>query len=874
MQKTSFQKYLTFAGLGIAFFILLLVVFRGFVFDSSTLMLNSDQLNGIGSKVLRSQNLVLTEWDDSRLGGVPTIDALFGDAYHPLVLVEFLTDPARAVGFKFILIIWVAFLSATLLAKEMTGSLAWGSFLGFLYAFSPQYFSYVYGGHDGKMMVFAIAPLAILSIQKIIREGSLKYFAIFALSVVWMILGSHLQLTYLFLWGAGFYALFEMLALSTSWKMRTKRLGIAAGALAIALGMSLFQILPPYLYTTAESVRGSGEKTNYGHSSSWSLHQEELASMIIPGFLGVDVYEQKDGANGPELDGSALVDVSIADYQKAGLQGSPFYWGHNSFKLNHDSAGIVLTFLAFLCFFIKDKRRWAAFWFVGGAVALSYAMGAHSPLFKLWFTIIPGMKSFRAPSMAMFWLPLLMLMMAAPVLKEFGDPQNKKNLKAGLIMFLALLVLVLISRFVWTSLLGIPGLLLATAYGLVLIAVLNVLDRNVPFSAAQIAKSISSGLQGSSKLELSMILIPFLLIGVFMLSGENVVTNPETAPYFKGLNTAVMSFSANLIWPSFILAAIATIAVWFVLCTKLPTVKKAAILAIAAGIELYTIDGAFVQNVPENEYVQVSNPVIAAIHAEHPDELNRPRVFSIAQDKALSGNSFPLYDLRNTEGFHDNELASYRAFRGGQSDENYMYNINQVAQGTATNAFLDLMNVGDIIYDTRAGTMYFPNRTAVGEAKLYGDVAVMNDAQTIAELRSGFDYQNKIILSEKPESATTGIPQGYAKVIDRPKMDNITYEVNSDRPAFMFSSGNYHRYWKATVNGKPAKVYKAFGTLRAVQVPEGKSIVKLEYRSDAVRNSLYVGLAALVIFITIIITGAIFKQKKSGINQVSQDHPT
>ena len=110
MQKDTLKKFGAYAGIGIAFFILLLFVFRAFVFDSNTLMLNSDQLNGIGSKVVRAQSLVLSEWDDSRLGGVPTIDALFGDAYHPLVLVEFLMDPARALSFKFILVVWVAFL--------------------------------------------------------------------------------------------------------------------------------------------------------------------------------------------------------------------------------------------------------------------------------------------------------------------------------------------------------------------------------------------------------------------------------------------------------------------------------------------------------------------------------------------------------------------------------------------------------------------------------------------------------------------------------------------------------------------------------------------------------------------------------------------
>lgn len=854
MQKETLKKVGAFAGIGIAFLFVLLIVFRAFVFDSDTLMLNSDQLNGIGSKVLRAQNLILTEWDDSRLGGVPTIDALFGDAYHPLVLVEFLTDPARAVGFKFILILWVAFLSALALAKNLTGSLAWGTFFAFLYTFSPQYFTYVYGGHDGKMMVFAVAPLAILSIRKIIREGSLGHFALFTLSVVWMILGSHLQLTYLFLWGAGFYALFETLALKASWKTRSKKLGIAAGALAIALGISAFQIVPPYLYTTAESVRGTGEKTNYGHATSWSLHQEELASMLVPGFLGVDVYEQKNGAAGPVLAGSSLIDVPYADLQKARVQGSPFYWGHNSFKLNHDSAGVVLTFLAFLGLFLRKNRRMAAFWLVGCAIALSYAMGAHSPLFKLWFAVVPGMKSFRAPSMAMFWLPLLALIMAAPVVSAFKNPENRRNLKAGFALFLALLGIVCVSRFCWTGFLGLPGFFVSIAYGLVLIASLNILDRNVPFSVGEFSAAFKTGFQGSSKLELGAILFPFLLVGVFHLSDQNLLANPDTAMYFKPLNTGVMEFSAEKIFPSFFLALVAVGLSYFILAGKLSAVKKALLVGIVAAVELYTIDAAFIQNVSRKDYVQTNAPAIRSVLAEHPDSLSRPRVLSLSRNEAFGGNSFPLYGMRNAGGFHDNELASYSLFRGGPANENYLYNINQVIQGTEQNAFLDLMDVNDVVFDIPSGTTYAPLPGEKSDGKLYTKFAVMGESEAVRALREGFDYKNTIILSEAPEgfSAQSAPATGSAKLVKKPKMDDMTYEADSDVPAILLSSGNFHRYWKATVNEKPAKVYKAFGTLRAVEIPAGHSTVRLEYKSDAVRTSLWIGAVSLALFLAVL----------------------
>ena len=318
------KKPVFFAAMAALFFAILLIVFRGFAFDDSQLMLNSDQLNGIGSRILRAENAIVTEWDDSRLGGVPTIDALFADAYHPLVWTQFLMDPARAVGFKFILTVWVAFMSAMLLAWNLTGNRWWGALLGFLYAFSPEYFTYIYGGHDGKMMVFAIAPLALLAIRKVVRCGSLPYLIVLAASIAWMILGSHLQLTYLFLWGAGFYTLYEAFFHCETFKTRGKRIGLAAAGLAFGLALSCFQLVPPYLYTTTQSVRGEGDHTNIGHAASWSLHQEELAQMVLPGFIGVDVYEQNPQSG--DLEGSSFVNVSMQDYRKMAEMGSHQYF--------------------------------------------------------------------------------------------------------------------------------------------------------------------------------------------------------------------------------------------------------------------------------------------------------------------------------------------------------------------------------------------------------------------------------------------------------------------------------------------------------------------------------------------------------------------
>ena len=916
------KKPVFFAVMAALFFAILLIVFRGFAFDESQLMLNSDQLNGIGSRILRAENAIVTEWDDSRLGGVPTIDALFADAYHPLVWTQFLMDPARAVGFKFILTVWVAFMSAMLLAWNLTGNRWWGALLGFLYAFSPEYFTYIYGGHDGKMMVFAIAPLALLAIRKVVRNGSLPYLIVLALSIAWMILGSHLQLTYLFVWGAGFYTLYEAAFHCPTFATRGKRVGLAAAGLAFGLALACFQLVPPYLYTTTQSVRGEGDHTNYGHAVSWSLHQEELAQMLLPGFIGVDVYDQ-DSQSG-DLKGSSFVNVSMNEYRKmaeAGSKGSPFYWGHNSFKLDHNNAGALLTFLGFLCLFLPGKRRWATFWAVGAVVALSYGMGAHSPLFKLWYAILPGVKNFRAPGMAMFWLPLLLVMMAGPVLRAIGGKgedteRNWRALLHGSAMFAILLLIVVIARYNWTTFIGPVGLVTCILYGIACIGVMNLDDQGKKFTFANLVDAYKSKLSGSNRIIQACIVLGFTAIGAFLMSGQDLLADPIAAPYFKPLNEIVMQATASTVLPGLVLILVIMGVTLFVLRWKGPVAYKAGILAVAAAVELFFINAAFIQNVPANEYLQPKNPVVNAFKAPYKaDSLNTPRVLSLSRNKALGANAFPQYHLRNAEGFHDNELATYREFRGGQGNDNYLLNINNP---DAAHPFLDLMNIGAIIFDSRQGTTFMPIPTAMGEAYIYGQSVTMDGATAIKTLREkaairkpkaeepapaaidttasadstvadsatsdstaaetaaapeqpkveenddNFYYRETVILSETPEHpGDGGVANGHAKLVASPKMDTQVFQVESDRAGFMVVAGNYHPYWNATVNGKPAKVYKAFGTLRAVEIPKGKSEVRMEYRSKPLHACIKVSAFAAILLIALGVFTAIRRKKKA-----------
>ncbi|MDR1830383.1 MAG: YfhO family protein [Candidatus Fibromonas sp.] len=767
----------------LAFLVLLLLLFNDFVFDNSKLMYNSDQLNGVGTRYVRANNLILPEWDGSRLGGIPTMDALFADVYHPLTLVYFILDPDRATGFKFILTIWCAFIAAYILAKYLTDKWQWAALLGFLYACSPQYFSYVFGGHDGKMMAFAAAPFAMYALIRLLREGSIKHAIYFSLSIVWMVLSPHLQLTYFFLWGAGLYTLFEIFSNPLSAKIRCFRLGLAALALAIGLAISAFQIIPPYLYTTTESVRGTAEKTTIEHSASWSLHGEELAAMILPGFLGTNVDEKNS------------------------------YWGQNPFKLNADGAGTLLTFLALCGCLLPSNRKQALFWFAGCVVALSYAVGLHSFLFSLWFNFIPGVKNFRAPSMAIFWLPLAFLFLAAPVLKNFEE--NKKIIKQGAVLYGILLVATLFFRYAWESLNGAPAAIFILLFGAYFIKSQKYPIPHTPYPKKAI-------------LQIILWSLPFIILASFFL-------NSVSGDYFKPVDFVKAGELVSFSITSFVICTAVFGAAFFVFNANISIMQKAMILAAVAAIDLAVVNFPYIQTVPRAAYYNPNHKIIQAIKQSSPNERERPRIFSLTRNPAISGNNLASYGLRNALGFHDNEIATYRIFR----------------EQLQNPAMLDLMNVGYIIYDTERGTGLEPNSGDLGRAKIYYSWESENSGEEIIKKLkdNNFDYRNVLLLEGADGVKNSG--QGSVKTTQA-KPDNIIFEVENSAAGKLFISENYHKYWKAKVNGEKTEIQRAFSTFMAVDVPQGKSVVELSYISDSVRISLWFLAAGVVLLFAMI----------------------
>ncbi len=374
--------------------ILVVAVFSPFIF-SDKMLFSSDQMSGLDSKVYLKTSIEkyhqLPFWLNSRLGGMPTIDAMFGDAmYLPSIIINSLVDVPRAIGMKMIFHIFLAGLFFFLMLRKgfklppliaMTGAI--------FYMFNPQFVSHIYPGHDGKMYVIAWLPFIIWHLKALMDRPGLLTMTLTGFGVGMSILTSHIQMTYFVLWGAFLYWLLSTYLTYFKFNDCKKTIAISCyfwAAILIGLGLGAVQLFPSFLYIRdGFSVRGVDR--GFEFASSWSLNWPEFFSLWVPEF------------------------VNTLDY----------YWGQNPFKLNSEYAGMMPLLLALAAVVIKPKNPWRILWASIAVFTVLFALGAHTPVFHIAYAIVPGVKKFRAASMIMFWFSFSTILLSVLFLKDLAS---------------------------------------------------------------------------------------------------------------------------------------------------------------------------------------------------------------------------------------------------------------------------------------------------------------------------------------------------------------------------------------------------------------------------------------------------------------------
>lgn len=323
----------------------------------------------------------IPQWNPYLFGGLPYIAAMHGDIFYPTALLRLLlpTDIGMTWGFVLHLFFCGCFTYGFLRA--------WG--LGFFpsliggiaYMLSGQIASLASPGHDGKLFVSALMPLAMWLLVRGVRDGRLWSWGALALTVGLAVLSPHPQLLQYMLLACGAFALY--LAFGTQVdgsrlprELAIKRLALAFGAVVLGFVISAVQYLPVIEYVPF-SPRAGGK--GYEYATTYSMPIEELLNTYLPQFSGI--LER--------------------------------YWGRNAIHLHSEYLGATVLMLASAAFGGDARKGFRRFWVVTGLVALIWALGGNTPFYHLVYAIVPGSKFFRAPSTIFMVVSLAVSVLAA-----------------------------------------------------------------------------------------------------------------------------------------------------------------------------------------------------------------------------------------------------------------------------------------------------------------------------------------------------------------------------------------------------------------------------------------------------------------------------
>ncbi|MDP4220612.1 MAG: YfhO family protein, partial [Bacteroidota bacterium] len=90
----------------------------------------------------------------------------------------------------------------------------------------------------------------------------------------------------------------------------------------------------------------------------------------------------------------------------------------------------------------------------------------------------------------------------------------------------------------------------------------------------------------------------------------------------------------------------------------------------------------------------------------------------------------------------------------------------------------------------------------------------------------------------------------------------IEATVSTKENGMLFFSEVYYPAWHAYIDGKETKLYRAFTSLRAVEVPKGEHTVVMKYQSDAFETGSVVTLATLGLSLAALGAFVLMGQKK------------
>jgi hypothetical protein len=519
------------------------------------------------------------QWSPYLQGGLPYVGAMHGDIFYPTFLLRWIMGTAQAITWEFPIHLFLAGLFTYLFLRVWRLPFVAAVIGGLAYMLSGSIAGYASPGHDGKLFVSALFPLVMHLLTRGIRDGRAWAWGAFAITIGLAVLSPHPQLLQYMLLAAGAFALYlafatheEVGKLPTA--VGVRRLAFAGGGVVLGLLIGAIQFAPAFAYKPW-SPRAAGH--DWATATSFSFPIEETINAYLPQFSGI-------------LDK---------------------YWGQNNIHFHSDYFGVVVLLLMGAAFGVSAHRSFKRFWVATGIVALLWAYGGHTPLYKL-FILVPYTKYLRAPSMMIYVTAFAVAVLAAIGTERVLRRQVSRRYAPA-----------------WAIAAGLFAIFISI---------------------------------GGYRLLVSMAMG---FIGMAFDSGIR-----EQALQYYGFADRAEANTTDAIlgaWRSFAFVALAAGVVWAYLGNRVAVRQAAIALMVLLAVDLWTIERHYWQYMPPASVTFASDPAIDAIKAdiEKSGEPGRALLIRTGRgveplDPYFRKGALMNHLVRTVEGEQGNELDIYR----------------------------------------------------------------------------------------------------------------------------------------------------------------------------------------------------------------------
>lgn len=761
-----------------------------------------------------------SNWTNSMFGGMPAY-MIAGDYPTSIstkmgqVINKILPAPANYL--------LIGCISAYILFL-VVGAGTWLSALGAIaFGFAAWNLVSLEAGHVSKILAINYAPGVIAGVILAFRRNWLAGAAVTAIFLSLELYSNHVQITYYLGVGIVILVILESLPLIREGKIKQLSfviIGLACAA-AVSVGTHTTRLWNGYDYSK-ETIRGkpelsvsNGAKTEANqdgldkeYAFSYSYGLGETLTLLIPNAYGgstpaalSNTSETYKTLTNRGLDAATAQSV---------VQSLPLYWGDQPIVSGPVYAGAIIFFLFILGLFIVKGplKNWAA-----GAIVLYviWAWGKNfSALNYLFFDYFPMFNKFRAVTMVLALVQLLMVFVAILALKTLAQ-----------------------KKISWKEL-------------------------QRPFL---ISLSITGGIS------LILALMPTLFFSFQAASDQQLAENfsqqANDKAFGQQIVNAIVQDRAGLMRSDafrtlfFVLATAALIWMW--VKDKIKPAILYPVLILLMIIDMFGIDKRYLNNA---DFISKSASQAALAPSAADEKIMADpdpdyRVLDVSRSTFNSADA--SYYHKSLGGYHGAKLRRYQELFE-----------HQIAKQNANPGILNMLNTKYILtVDQQGQQAVQPNPDAFGHAWFVKEYKIVPNADGEMAALDSLKPKETAVLDQRFADQLKGLTL-QADSTDKIslityKPNELIYESNAKNEGLAVFSEIYYNVrdeWKVTIDGKPADMLRANYVLRALRIPAGKHTIKFRFEPVSIAVGSKVDLISSLFLIALIVGAVVVEAKR------------